>query len=112
MNKSNCHIEAWQKLRAGRARFLCIRFTEHSKVHAVTSAWWWMPLRILGICLQWLAWPLTHVGEFLRTGRWYHATWIVSPGRQHYEYVPHEEKRKRVIPPVLLSGKEQEVGDD
>lgn len=109
---SNCHIKAWQYLRQGKARYLCIRFTEYSRLAWIAQQWWWTPIRWTGIALQWCVWPLVHLGEMLRSGRWYHATWIVSPGRQHYEYVSHWPKRKQIVPPVLFAGREREVEDD
>jgi hypothetical protein len=60
--------------------------------------------------IQWFAWPLTHFGEMLRTGRWYHATWI-RWDREHLEYVPVGKKVKRLFPPILFNGIEKHVDD-
>ena len=100
---SNCHIEAWRLLRSGEARHMCIRMTEYAKLQSLTRHWAWTPLRLLGIAIQWISWPLTHLGEFLRTGRWYHATWI-HDNAAHMEFVPGGEKRNRWFPPLLFRG--------
>lgn len=109
---SNCHLRAWEKFRSGEAAFMCVRFTAYSRApSSVVSHWAWRySLGLVGTLVQWLAWPLTHVGEMLRTGRWYHATWIVVKDNQHWEYVPDGvAKRARIFPPVLFRGVERLV---
>lgn len=111
-DRSNCHLRAWEKFRAGEASFMCIRFTAYSRVprNVVRHPAWRYMLGMLGTLVQWVAWPLTHIGEILRTGRWYHATWIVVKGGGHWEYVPADsEKRARFIPPILFRGVERPV---
>lgn len=108
--KRNCHMMAWREFRGGGARYMCIRFTEYSRLVELTAKWWWWPLRVLGVGVQWIAWPMTHVGELMRTGRWYHATWMLPEGA-HMEYVPEGEKRKRYVPPILFHGYTRSVED-
>jgi hypothetical protein len=105
--RSNCHLRAWEHFRSQRAEFMCIRFTEYSKV-TWTQKWYWMPMRGLGMLIQWFAWPLTHLGEMLRTGRWYHATWI-RWDREHLEFVPVNKKVIRWFPPILFHGMEKHI---
>jgi len=109
-SRSNCHLKAWERFRADEAEWMCIRFTEYSRV-SWTQSWWWSPMRILGIAIQWVTWPLTHFGEMLRSGRWYHASWIKWDA-EHFEYVPHGPKITRMLPPILFHGFERKVGDD
>lgn len=109
---SNCHLRAWEKFRSGDAAFLCVRFTVYSRVpRRLVEHWSWRyTLGLIGALVQWAAWPLTHVGEILRTGRWYHATWIVVKDNQHLEYVPDGvAKRARFMPPILYRGVERPV---
>ena len=107
--RSNCHLRAWEHFRSQEAEFMCVRFTKYSKV-SWTQEWWWSPIRAVGMSIQWFAWPLTHFGEMLRTGRWYHATWI-RWDREHLEYVPVGKKVKRLFPPILFNGIEKHVDD-
>jgi hypothetical protein len=69
-----------------------------------------LPVRAIGTVLQWICWPLTHIGEYLRTGRWYHLHWI-DHGGVHWEFVPDGENAKHPfwIPPLLFRGKAQQV---
>lgn len=69
------------------------------------------PLRLLGAIFQWIAWPLTHVGELLRTGHWYHVSWTDRRGN-HWEFVPNVSKRLRFAPPLIFSGRIQRAGSD
>lgn len=108
--RSNCHLAAWERFRAGEAVFMCVRFTSYSKVpQRVIEHWLWRyTLGVAGATIQWIAWPLTHLGEILRTGRWYHATWVAVSG-EHLEYVPRETKKRRWFPPLLFFGVERRV---
>ena len=105
--RSNCHLRAWTKFRDEEAEWMCIRFTQYSRV-SWTGAWWWIPFRVLGVLIQWFSWPLTYLGEMLRTGRWYHASWIRWDS-EHLEFVPVGVKIKRAFPPVLFHGLEKRV---
>ncbi len=104
---SNCHFEAWKQFRAEEAEYMCIRFTQFSKMNWM-GAWWWTPLRCLGSAIQWVAWPMTHVGELLRSGRWYHATWICWDS-EHWEFIPLEHKQRRYVPPLIFKGLTEKV---
>ena len=63
-----------------------------------------LPVRLVGAALQWACWPLTHLGEFLRSGHWYHVYWIDQAGRR-WEFVPDDSKRTRWAPPLVFSGR-------
>ncbi len=108
MKWSDCHVEAWANLRSGDAEYICLRFTTFSRLHPFTQTWWWTPMRVLGMLIQWCLWPLLHVGELIRTGRWYHATWITWDD-QHCEFVPVKCKRSRWLPPLLFFGHVRDV---
>ena len=106
--KSNCHLKAWEKLRRDDAQYMCIKFTAFSSLHESSFRWWWKPIKGLGIALQWLIWPLAHIAEILRSGRWYHVTWLTHAG-EHWEFTTINNKRMRGIPPIIFRGKEQQV---
>lgn len=115
MKKSNCHLTAWKKFREGTADSLTIRYTKYSRINKLVSRNKYLllllkPFILLGILIQWISWPLIHVGEILRTGRWYHVTW--REGSKHKEFISIEDKYSRWIPPIIFEGKEQEVPDE
>ena len=112
MTLSNCHLTAWKKFRNEVASSLSVQYTKNSKVQEYFSKKpiILLPLRLLGIVVQWIAWPLVHVGELLRTGRWYHVTW--REGVVHKEFVPLSPRIKKWFPPILFKGKEQEIKNE
>lgn len=72
------------------------------------------PIRVLGAVLQWSCWPLTHLGELLRSGRWYHVYWVDKSGRR-WEFVMTDERGEydarthAFAPPLLFRGIIREV---
>ena len=109
-NLSNCHLVAWKKFRDQDADLLCIEYTKKSKLHYFTKNNKYirsllLPIRIIGILIQWICWPMVHVGEFLRTGRWYHVSWMEDG--IHREYVKLDNYVARLIPPIIFKGTEQ-----
>jgi hypothetical protein len=102
-HRSNCHLEAWRALRRGEAAHICLRPTKYSRLERVVRNPLMTPVRWLGMALQWVAWPLTHVGEVLRTGHWYHVLWVDKRGNA-WEFVPHGPKRLRLAPPLVFVG--------
>lgn len=107
-NNSNCAIYVWNKFRSGEATYMCIRFTKYSKLHRYTRKWWWKyTLGLIGNILQLIIWPLIHIAELLRSGRWYHHTWLTPP--IHREFIPLGTKVYRWLPPILFRGIEQDV---
>lgn len=101
--RSNCHLEAWRRYRRGEAVGFCFLPTRWSRAAAIVrhpAAW---PIRAFGALLQWTCWPLTHVGEFLRSGHWYHVYWIDAHGTR-WEFVPDGSKRARWAPPLIFRG--------
>jgi hypothetical protein len=109
--RSNCHLEAWRAYRAGEAAALIFRPTQYSRAARIVGHPLMLPVRLVGWALQWLCWPLTHVGEFLRSGHWYHVHWIDREGRR-WEFVPLVGKRARFAPPLVFRGEVREVDDD
>lgn len=105
---SNCHIRALTRLRDGSARRICLEFTEYSAWADYARHWAWAPLCWTGVALQRLGWFLIQDGELLRSGHWLHFTWI-TPGGEHWEFVPNEAKRKRHLPPLIFRGVERRV---
>jgi hypothetical protein len=116
VRRSNCHLEAWRKYRAGEAVGFCFHPTRFARLELVAQHWAWLPLRVLGAMLQWVCWPLTHLGELLRSGRWYHVTWVDREG-QHWEFVmtddqgEYDERTRAFAPPLVFRGAVRRVGD-
>jgi hypothetical protein len=108
MRRSNCHLEAWRRYRSGEAVGFCFLPTKWSRAARVVMLPICLPVRLVGMALQWLCWPLTHLGEFLRSGHWYHVIWIDRTGRR-WEFVPDAAKRMRFAPPLVFRGRVQEV---
>jgi hypothetical protein len=112
MSKSNCHLTAWSRFRAEIADSLSIQYTKNSKLHKYINTKpiirsLLIPIKIIGIIIQWAAWILVQLGELLRTGRWYHVTWREKD--IHKEFVPIEKKNPKWLPPIIFEGKVQEV---
>ena len=106
--RSNCHLEAWRAYRRGEAAALTFRPTEYSRAASVAAHPLWWPLRLLGTALQWLAWPAAQVGEWLRTGRWWHVRWHTEDGRCR-EFVmlrdgQADSTTRHWAPPLLFVG--------
>lgn len=116
MKRSNCHLEAWRRYRRGEAAGFCLRPTHFSKAEKFVKHPLSLPIRLLGMLLQWTCWPLTHVGEMLRTGRWYHVTWFDHQGRR-WEYVmtddagEFDDRTRAWFPPLIFRGKVQPVSE-
>jgi hypothetical protein len=114
--RSNCHLEAWRAYRAGEATVLIFRPTEYSRAAVLAAHPLWWPLRWLGTALQWLAWPAVQLGEWLRTGRWWHVQWRAADGRTwEYQLLRDGEpdtQTRHWTPPVWYAGQVQEVSDD
>jgi hypothetical protein len=114
--RSNCHLEAWKRYRRGEAVGFCFLPTQYSTTAALTRHPLWCPLKIVGIALQWASWPLTHLGEFLRTGHWYHVHWIDRDGVA-WEFVMvgpdgADARTHTAMPPLLFRGRVRRVGDE
>jgi hypothetical protein len=109
--RSNCHLEAWRRYRRGEAAGFCFLPTRWSRLSRVLAHPLALPVRLLGAVLQWTCWPLTHVGEFLRSGHWYHVHWIDHEGRR-WEFVPDAHRRARWAPPLVFRGRVRRVDDD
>lgn len=115
--RSNCHLQAWREYRAGRAAGFCFLPTRFARLEEVARHPLWFPIKALGIALQWTCWPLTHLGELLRSGRWYHVRWFDHDGR-HWEFVmtdkngEQDTRTKAFAPPLLFTGRVREVSDD
>lgn len=107
---SNCHLVAWKKFRDEDADLLCLEYTKKSKLnHFInnkpTIKKLLIFIRAIGILIQWVCWPMIHVGEFLRTGRWYHVSWMEDGIPR--EYVKLDNYVARFIPPIIFKGTEQ-----
>ena len=112
IRRSNCHLTAWKKFRNEIADSLSIQYTKNSKVHKFVNKRplilkLLIPIRLLGVGIQWVAWTLVQFGELLRSGRWYHVTWREAD--LHKEFVPILPSKQRWFPPLMFEGKEQEV---
>ena len=109
---SNCHIAALKEWRAGNAVWVCLRFTEYSKIAPWTSKHWMVCMlpNLLGWMLQSIGWALLQFGEGLRTARWLHVGYIKQDGML-WEFVPDwpEGKKPRYYPPLFFRGKHQPV---
>ena len=108
--RSNCHLEAWRRYRRGEAVGFCFLPTKYSRLAAIVAHPLAAPLRWLGAALQWTCWPLTHLGEMLRSGHWYHVHWIDHAGIA-WEFVPDARKRERYAPPLVFHGTVRRVTD-
>ena len=100
--RSNCHLTAWRHYRQGNAVRFCFKPTLWSRSEKIIKHPLALPIRLLGIALQWICWPLTHIGEYLRSGRWYHVTWMDKEGR-HWEFV-RTNKHPHFLPPIIFKG--------
>lgn len=115
--RSNCHLEAWRRYRRGEAVALIFRPTRFARLESAAAHPLWWPLKLVGIALQWTCWPLTHLGEWLRSGRWYHVQWIDKHGDQ-WEFVMTDgdgtvDARTRALaPPLIFRGVVRRVGDE
>lgn len=107
--RSNCHLEAWRRYRRGEAVGFCFLPTRYAKLERVAAHPLWWPIKVVGIALQWTCWPLTHVGEFLRSGRWYHVRWIERDGTV-WEFTS-PDKVTRLAPPLLFRGIVRQVDE-
>ena len=107
--RSNCHLHVWQLYRAGVVNAICLQPTRFSKLEKIAEhPLWRYSISLLGIVVQWICWPGTHLGEFLRSGRWYHVVGITFDGRV-IEYVPMDIKVKRWFVPPLFKGEQREI---
>jgi hypothetical protein len=104
-------LEAWRRYRSGQAVGFCFLPTRWSRAQRVVAHPLMAPVRWIGIALQWTCWPLTHLGEFLRTGHWYHVIWRDAEGR-HWEFVPDEPKHARYAPPLIFHGTVRRADSD
>ena len=86
----------------------CFLPTKYSRLAAVVTHPLAFPLRWLGAALQWTCWPLTHAGEMLRSGHWYHVLWLDKEGRR-WEFVPDAPKKARFAPPLIFTGKVRRI---
>lgn len=104
---SNCYFWAWRRfVRDGG--YILIRRTRLSRLSRYADHPGWLPLRMIGIVLQWLAIILNLLGWGLRWGEWFHIAWSTDR-RIFWEYVPTDAPKKRIIPPVTFAGKVRRV---
>jgi len=104
--RSNCHIRAWKHFVHGNAEWLAFRRTKFNKLSKHAQRWYWKPLMVIGIILQWGGSIITACGWWLRWGNWYHMIWIL-PNGEWWEYIPDAPKKIKVLPSIIFKGKEQ-----
>ena len=112
MTISNCHLTALGKFKTEIADSISIQYTKNSKVHKFLIAHpninrLLIPIKLLGIGIEYIGWTLIQLSELLQTGRWHHVTWREDD--LHKEFVPLVPKKQKWFPPLLFKGKEQEV---
>ncbi len=115
MKLSNCHITALDKLKKEIADSISIQYTKNSKVHKFLIAHpninrLLIPIKVLGITIEYIGWTLIQLGELLITGRWLHFSW--REDNLHKEFVPLVPDKQKWFPPLLFKGKEQEVNNE
>lgn len=103
--RSNCALEAWRHFRAETAEHMCVRFSRRSRLQAFFSHPLMLPVQGVGVVMQWTCWAGVNIGEILRTGRWYHYSWIENG--QHWEFVKWvdgPDTETHFIPPLFFTG--------